>query len=100
MHYPLKGADYGLLLLYKLFCSFLYTFIYLYTYFILIYIYSEKEYEGEYAFEAEKRNKMRTVFVTGKDGLTPQEAAIILVQEARMLVQVRNAYVIICLEKL
>ncbi|KMQ92613.1 dna polymerase theta-like protein [Lasius niger] len=48
---------------------------------------SEKEYEGEYAFEAEKRNKMRTVFVTGRDGLTPQQAAVLLVQEARMLVQ-------------
>lgn len=51
--------------------------------------FSEKEYEGEYAFEAEKRNKMRTVFVTGRDGLTPQQAAVLLVQEARMLVQVR-----------
>ncbi|EFN66768.1 ATP-dependent DNA helicase HEL308 [Camponotus floridanus] len=48
---------------------------------------SEKEYEGEYAFEAEKRNKMRTVFVTGRDGLTPQQAAVLLVQEARVLVQ-------------
>ncbi|XP_067215522.1 DNA polymerase theta isoform X2 [Linepithema humile] len=48
---------------------------------------SEKEYEGEYALEAEKRNKIRTVFVTGRDGLTPQQAAILLVQEARMLVQ-------------
>ncbi|XP_072765089.1 DNA polymerase theta isoform X1 [Anoplolepis gracilipes] len=48
---------------------------------------SEKEYEGEYAFETEKRNKMRTVFVTGRDGLTPQQAAVLLVQEARMLVQ-------------
>ncbi|XP_029175852.1 DNA polymerase theta [Nylanderia fulva] len=48
---------------------------------------SEKEYEGEYAFDAEKRNKMRTVFVTGRDGLTPQQAAVLLVQEARILVQ-------------
>ncbi|KAL6260260.1 hypothetical protein P5V15_007793 [Pogonomyrmex californicus] len=48
---------------------------------------SEKECEGEYAFEVEKRNKMRTVFVTGRDGLTPQQAAILLVQEARSLVQ-------------
>lgn len=36
----------------------------------------------------EKRNKMRTVFVTGRDGLTPQQAAILLIQEARMLIQV------------
>ncbi|XP_011146257.1 DNA polymerase theta isoform X2 [Harpegnathos saltator] len=48
---------------------------------------SEKDYEGEYALETEKRNKIRTVFVTGRDGLTPQQAAILLVQEARMLVQ-------------
>ncbi|XP_012529717.2 DNA polymerase theta [Monomorium pharaonis] len=48
---------------------------------------SEKEYEGEYAYEVEKRNKMRTVFVTGRDGLTPREAAILLVQEARILIQ-------------
>jgi len=52
--------------------------------------FSEKEYEGEYAVETEKRNKMRTVFVTGRDGLTPQQAAILLVQEARMLIQVCN----------
>ncbi|EGI59836.1 PREDICTED: DNA polymerase theta [Acromyrmex echinatior] len=48
---------------------------------------SEKEYEGEYAFDVEKRNKMRTVFVTGRDGLTPQQAAILLIQEARSLIQ-------------
>ncbi|KYN17239.1 Helicase POLQ-like protein [Trachymyrmex cornetzi] len=48
---------------------------------------SEKECEGEYAFDVEKRNRMRTVFVTGRDGLTPQQAAILLVQEARMLIQ-------------
>ncbi|XP_071632237.1 DNA polymerase theta isoform X1 [Temnothorax longispinosus] len=48
---------------------------------------SEKECEGEYALEVEKRNKMRTVFVTGRDGLTPQQAAVLLVQEARTLIQ-------------
>ncbi|XP_011875915.1 PREDICTED: DNA polymerase theta-like [Vollenhovia emeryi] len=48
---------------------------------------SEKECEGEYAFDTEKRNKMRTVFVTGRDGLTPQQAAVLLVQEARTLIQ-------------
>lgn len=62
-----------------------------------IYIcFSEKEYEGEYALEAEKRNKIRTVFVTGRDGLTPQQAAILLVQEARMFVQVRNFHIFFC----
>lgn len=50
--------------------------------------FSEKECEGEYALEVEKRNKLRTVFITGRDGLTPQQAAILLVQEARMLIQV------------
>ncbi|KOC62928.1 DNA polymerase theta [Habropoda laboriosa] len=48
---------------------------------------SEKEYDGEHESEAVKRNKMRTVFVTGKDGLTTHEAAIMLVHEARALVQ-------------
>lgn len=64
-----------------------------YTY-LVIYLdifrvrFSEKECEGEYALEVEKRNKMRTVFITGRDGLTPQQAAVLLVQEARMLIQV------------
>lgn len=58
----------------------------LYKYFCVYF--SEKECEGEYAFEVEKRNKMRTVFITGRDGLTPQQAAVLLVQEARMLIQV------------
>lgn len=48
---------------------------------------SGKELDGEHEYDAAKRNKMRTVFVTGRDGLTPQEAAIILVREARTLVQ-------------
>ncbi|XP_034194144.2 DNA polymerase theta isoform X1 [Osmia lignaria lignaria] len=47
---------------------------------------SEKEHDGEHESEAMKRNKMRTVFVTGRDGLTPHEAAIMLVHEARALV--------------
>ncbi|CAK9816398.1 DNA polymerase theta [Anthophora quadrimaculata] len=48
---------------------------------------SEKEHDGEHESEVIKRNKMRTVFVTGKDGLTTHEAAIMLVHEARVLVQ-------------
>ncbi|XP_076663773.1 DNA polymerase theta isoform X2 [Andrena cerasifolii] len=48
---------------------------------------SEKEQDGEHESEAVKRNKIRTVFVTGKDGLTPHEAAAQLVHEARVLVQ-------------
>ncbi|XP_012271353.1 DNA polymerase theta [Orussus abietinus] len=47
----------------------------------------EKEEEGEHEMEAVKRNKMRTIFVTGREGLTPQLAAILLVHEARTLVQ-------------
>lgn len=54
--------------------------------------FSEKEQDGEHESEAVKRNKMRTVFVTGKDGLTPHEAATMLVHEARTLVQVVNSY--------
>lgn len=61
---------------------------------LFMYVFSEKECEGEYAFEVEKRNKMRTVFITGRDGLTPQQAAILLVQEARMLIQVYIIYII------
>ncbi|KAF7378835.1 hypothetical protein HZH66_015069 [Vespula vulgaris] len=48
---------------------------------------SEKEHDGEHELEAITRNKMRTVFVTGKDGLTPHEAATLLVKEARVLIQ-------------
>ncbi|XP_046834318.1 DNA polymerase theta [Vespa crabro] len=48
---------------------------------------SEKEHDGEHELEAITRNKMRTVFVTGKDGLTPHEAATLLVKEARILIQ-------------
>ncbi|KZC14173.1 DNA polymerase theta [Dufourea novaeangliae] len=48
---------------------------------------SEKEQDGEHESDAVKRNKMRTVFVTGRDGLTPHEAAVMLVHEARVLVQ-------------
>lgn len=63
--------------------------------FIYFLRFSEKECEGEYALEVEKRNKMRTVFVTGRDGLTPQQAAVLLVQEARLLIQVLNSQVFI-----
>ena len=48
---------------------------------------SEKEQMGEHVVEAKKRNKVRSIFVTGRDGLTPRDAAVILVREARTLVQ-------------
>lgn len=62
--------------------------------------FSEKEHDGEHESEVIKRNKMRTVFVTGKDGLTPHEAAIMLVHEARILVQVDNSYNVKCNNKI
>ncbi|XP_046737079.1 DNA polymerase theta [Diprion similis] len=48
---------------------------------------SEKEQDGEHILDAAKRNKVRSIFVTGRDGLTPYQAAVLLVQEARTLVQ-------------
>lgn len=48
---------------------------------------SKKEQFGEDEYETARRNKIRAVFVTGKDGLTPQEAAVLLVKEARNLVK-------------
>ncbi|XP_044010406.1 DNA polymerase theta [Aphidius gifuensis] len=48
---------------------------------------SEKDYNNEHEYDLVKRNKMRSVFVTGKDGLTPREAAVMLVKEARELVK-------------
>ncbi|KAG7210234.1 hypothetical protein KM043_011783 [Ampulex compressa] len=48
---------------------------------------SVKEQIGEHESETVKRNKIRTVFVTGRDGLTPHEAAVMLIKEARILVQ-------------
>ncbi|XP_046614510.1 DNA polymerase theta [Neodiprion virginianus] len=48
---------------------------------------SEKEQDGEHVLDAAKRNKVRSIFVTGRDGLTPYQAAVLLVQEARTLVQ-------------
>ncbi|KAK0079774.1 hypothetical protein PV326_008551 [Microctonus aethiopoides] len=48
---------------------------------------SEKKKFDEDEDETERRNRMRTVFVTGKDGLTPRMASMMLVNEARILVQ-------------
>ncbi|XP_048512661.1 DNA polymerase theta isoform X2 [Athalia rosae] len=48
---------------------------------------SEKEQDGEHMLETAKRNKVRSIFITGRDGLTPYQAAVMLVQEARTLVQ-------------
>lgn len=42
-----------------------------------------KEREGESEFDNNQRNKLRTVWVTGKEGLTEREAAELLVKDAR-----------------
>uniref|UniRef100_A0A0C9Q746 POLQ protein n=1 Tax=Fopius arisanus TaxID=64838 RepID=A0A0C9Q746_9HYME len=47
---------------------------------------SEKD-SGEGEIDAERRKQMRTIFVTGRDGLTPREAAGLIVKEARAMVQ-------------
>ncbi|KAI4459694.1 dna polymerase i [Holotrichia oblita] len=44
---------------------------------------SEKEREGETKYEAEQRNKVRTIWVTGKQGLTEKEAAEMIIIDAR-----------------
>ncbi|KAJ8675482.1 hypothetical protein QAD02_011268 [Eretmocerus hayati] len=48
---------------------------------------SEKDFDGGNEAEVAKRAKMRSVFITGKDGLTAQEAAVIVIREARALVK-------------
>lgn len=55
-------------------------------------MYSEKDFDGENEAEVAKRNKMRTVFITGKDGMTAREAAVIVIKEARALVKVMTNY--------
>lgn len=44
---------------------------------------SGKEREGESEYDASKRNKIRGVWITGKEGLTEREAAIMLIEDAR-----------------
>ncbi|XP_031783753.1 DNA polymerase theta isoform X2 [Nasonia vitripennis] len=48
---------------------------------------SEKDFDGDNEAEVAKRTKMRTVFITGKDGMTAREAAVIVIKEARALVK-------------
>lgn len=50
--------------------------------------FSGKEHNGECQFELTRQNKVRTTFITGKDGLTTRQAAVLLIQEARSLLQV------------
>ena len=57
-------------------------------YFLNLFCYSEKDFDGKDKDEIAKKHKMRTVFITGKDGLTAHDAALILISEARELLNV------------
>ncbi|XP_017770850.1 PREDICTED: DNA polymerase theta [Nicrophorus vespilloides] len=48
---------------------------------------SEKERDGESELDAKKRNKVRAIWVTGKQGLTEREAALMLINDARTYLQ-------------
>ena len=56
--------------------------------FICINLYnSKKKGEGETDWEAKERKKSRCIWMTGKKGLTEREAAILILQEAKTLLQ-------------
>ena len=56
--------------------------------FICINLYnSKKKGEGETDGEAQERKKSRCIWMTGKKGLTEREAAILILQEAKTLLQ-------------
>ncbi|XP_068085196.1 DNA polymerase theta [Anabrus simplex] len=44
---------------------------------------SAKEHDGETSFDTAQRNQLKTVWVTGKEGLTEKEAAMLLIKESR-----------------
>ena len=48
---------------------------------------SGKKGEEESEFEAEKRSQARTVYVTGRTGMTVNEASKLIIEEARNLLQ-------------
>ncbi|XP_047120493.1 DNA polymerase theta [Schistocerca piceifrons] len=48
---------------------------------------SSKELDGESSFETAKRNEMKSVWITGRRGLTEREAATLLIKEARFMLQ-------------
>ena len=48
---------------------------------------SKKQAEGETEWEAEQRQKSRCIWMTGQRGLTEHEAAILIVEEAKKLLQ-------------
>ena len=53
---------------------------------------SKKRAEGETAWEAAERRKSRCIWVAGQKGLTENEAAIMIIEEARKLVQVHHNF--------
>ncbi|KAE8745596.1 hypothetical protein FOCC_FOCC007707 [Frankliniella occidentalis] len=48
---------------------------------------SEKDRDGETTSESERRRKLKGIWVTGRQGLSEREAAELLIQEARSIVQ-------------
>ena len=50
-------------------------------------LFSKKAGEGETKWEAAERQKSRCIFITGHKPLTEQEAAVLIVEEARRLLK-------------
>ncbi|KAK7862252.1 hypothetical protein R5R35_008130 [Gryllus longicercus] len=48
---------------------------------------TSKEMEGETAYDAAYRNQLKTIWITGRQGLTEREAAELLIKEARVWLQ-------------
>jgi len=46
-----------------------------------------KELDGETSFDTKQRNKLRNVWITGRQGLTEREAASLLISDARSFLQ-------------
>lgn len=59
----------------------------------LFFLCSEKDFDGDNEAEIAKKTKMRTVFITGKDGMTAHEAACVVIKEARALVKVKTFFI-------
>ena len=47
-----------------------------------------REQEGECAHDAQVRRQLKTLYVTGQEGLTERQAAEAIIQEARKLIEV------------
>ena len=48
---------------------------------------STKKQETETEWEAEERRKSRCIFLTGRKGVTEYEAAVIIIDEAKAMIQ-------------